>query len=286
VPFGYAAAIGAAGSLANGILGSNAANKAAGQQVQAEDQALALQQQIYGTNKQNLTPYITTGTNALNNLSQLLGIGTQGGPQGANPILAMLGLGPGGTGSINPSTFQGSPGYQYQLQQGTQAVTNAAAPTGGLGGNALMQLQQTGQGVANQNWNQYLSNASNAWQQLLGNVGGLASTGLSAAGSLAGTGQNFANAAGQNIVGAGNAGAAGTIGSANAIAGGLNGIGQNATFAALLANGGNGGGGLSQLLGNIQGYGSAFGQYFNPYGATGNGMSPIIGNNGMAGGGV
>ena len=235
MPFAYAAGISAAGSLASGLIGAGATNKAAGQQALSQEEALALQGQVFGQTQQNIQPYVGAGQNALQQLQNLLGLGPGGNPAAANPILAMLGLGPGGQtgGGINPATFTGSPGYQYAVQQGNNAITNAASRTG-AGGNALMALQANGQQLANQNWGNYLSTAGNAWQQLLGNVGGVASSGLNAASILGGAGQNFANAAGSNIAGAGNARSAGTIGGANAIAGGITGGLQN--FNSLLTN--------------------------------------------------
>ena len=163
MPFGYAAAAGAVGSIGSALIGSSASSNAANQQVNEENQALALQKQQYATTQQNVQPYVSSGQNALQSLNQLLGLQPGGNPVTANPILQMLGIGgPGPTGSINPSTFTGSPGYQYQLQQGQNAVTNAATTSGGLGGNALMALQKNAEGLANQNWSQYLSEGSNA----------------------------------------------------------------------------------------------------------------------------
>lgn len=236
MPYGFAAAAGvsALGSVASGVIGADASEKAASQQAFEQQQALNLQKQIYGQTSQNIQPYVGAGTNALQQLQNLLGLGPGGNPVTANPILQMLGIGPGGSNTgINPSTFTGSPGYQYQLQQGNNAITNAATQGPG-GGNALMALQKNGQQLANQNWNQYLSNASGAWQNLLQGVGGVSSTGLNAASLLAGSGQNFANAAGGNLAGIGNAQSAGTIGGANALAGGITGGLQS--FNSLLTN--------------------------------------------------
>lgn len=223
MPYGFAAAAGvsALGSVASGIIGSNASEKAASQQVAEQQQALALQKQIFGENQANVQPYVNSGANALTSLNNLLGLGPNGNPVTANPILQMLGIGTNGQNTgINPSTFTGSPGYQYELQQGQNAVTNAATRGPG-GGNALLALQKNGQGLANQNWNQYLSNSSNAWQQLLSNISGQSQQGLNATGVLTGAGQAFANAAGGNLSAIGNAQSAGTIGGANALTGGI-----------------------------------------------------------------
>lgn len=221
MPYGYAAA--AVGSIASSVIGGNASSKAASEQAGAQQQALDLQKSVFGTTQNNIAPYNAYGQNSLLNLQQLLGINPGGaGPVASNPILQMLGIGgPGPMGQINPATFEGSPGYTYAKQQGLDATTNALTRGPG-GGNALMALQKTGQGLADQNWGNYLSNASGAWQQLLQNIGGGVSTGLGAVGLGAGVGTSFANAAGNNLGNIGNAQAQGTINSANAITGGLN----------------------------------------------------------------
>lgn len=155
-------------------------------------------------------------------LAQLLGLNPGQDPVAANPILKMLGIGgPGPMGSIDPSTFQGSPGYQYAKQQALGAATSQNS-IGPGGGNALLALQKTGQGLADQNWGNYLSEASTAWQQLLGNIGGGVGVGQNAVSQLSGAGQNFANAAGNNLTAIGNAQGAGAIGGANALTGGIN----------------------------------------------------------------
>lgn len=196
---------------------------------------------MYDQAQQGLSPYINAGTNALGDLQKMLGIGP-GGAGPTSPVLQMLGIGPNGAptgGGINPSTFQGSPGYQYALQQGTNAVTNNAQ--GNLGGNQLLALQQKGQGLANQNWNQYLGNVGNSWQSLVGNVSGIAGNGQNAATDLAGMGLKTGALVGGNQIGAGQAQAAGTIGSANQIENMIKGLTSSATMGLTGTTGGGGG---------------------------------------------
>ncbi len=278
MPWGLAAtaAIGAAGSIASGITGSDAAKKAAAAQVAAAGQASQTELQQFDQTKASLKPWVDAGGNALGSLQQLLGIGGAGGPAGANPILQMLGLGgPGGTGAgnINPATFQGSPGYNYALQQGTNAVTNSAAANGGMGGNALRALQSTGQGLANQNFNQYVGTANNAWQNMLSNVSGVANTGLGAAEQTGTFGANTASQIGGNQIYAGDATAAGDIGSARALQGMIQGLVSAASTAA-------GGGGGSAL--GVGGSGSAGGV------SSGSGLAALLSTlfSGGSGGGV
>lgn len=201
------------------MIGADASKQAAKTQADAANRATDFQKQMYGDTVAREQPFLQGGTNAFADLQRLLGIGQSGGP--TSPILQMLGIGQGGTGSIDPRTFQGSPGYQYALQQGTNAVTNSAH--GNIGGNALRALQQTGQGLANQNWNQYLGQAGNAWGNLISGVSGIANQGQNAATNLGGFGQNLGAQVGSNIIGGGNALAGGDIGAARALAGGMNG---------------------------------------------------------------
>ncbi len=212
------------GSILSGIMGANAANQAASTEANAYNQATALEQQIYGQTQQNLQPWISGGQNALAAYQKLLGIGP-GGAGATNPMLAMLGMGPGGVGAggINPAQFQGSPGYQFQLGQGLNAVTNSAAARGGLGGNALKALQGYGTGLANQDWSNYLAQLSNAYGSLTSNLSGLSSTGAQVGSNLGQTGMYTGGMMGGNMIGAGQATASGIMGSTNALAGGIQG---------------------------------------------------------------
>lgn len=244
------AAVSAVGSVASGVIGADASKSAAKTQADAANQATQLQRGIYTDTTNRLAPFVEGGTNAFADLQKMLGIGSAGGP--TSPVLQMLGIGgpggTGGTGSINPATFQGSPGYQYQQQQGQEAVTNSAAANGGLGGNALRALLGVGQQLGNQGWQQYLGNVGSAWQQQIGNVAGVSGAGQNAAVQQGGFGQNFAGTAGGNIIGAGNAMAAGQVGGANAMTGGFTNALQ-AILTQMQGGGGGGGGGMDLFSG-------------------------------------
>lgn len=216
------AGIAAAGALGSAEIGAGASKSAAGAQTTAANTASQLEQRRFDQTTSMAQPYVDAGGNALSQLQKLLNIGPGATGGGASsPILQMLGIGtPGGAGTIDPRTFQGSPGYQYALQQGTNAVTNATAFN--PGGNALRALQGVGQQTANQNFNQYLGNASGAWNNLIQDVSGVAGNGQNAAFKLGAMGQDVASGIGGNTIGAGNAGAAGIMGGANATGGGMN----------------------------------------------------------------
>lgn len=184
--------------------------------------------------------------------------------------------------------YQQSPGYQWQLGQGLEAVRNAASAGGGIdGGNTLKALTGYAEGLANQDYQQaysnYANNYNNAYSNYVNNYNNIYSGALNNANTsfnrlqtLAGSGQNAAaglgalgsqvsSQVGSNIVGAGNAIAAGKIGSANAITGGVNNLSQLAFLFGMNPNMFGGGGGSSGVIGNPggftfdNGYNSAFG---------------------------
>ena len=266
MPFGIASAIvstlGSAvplgGTIASGLMGSNAAQSAAAAERAAANQASQTEMSMFNTAQSDLQPWMQGGNNALASLQKLLGIGPGGGGA-TSPLLQMLGIGANGqsTGGINPTNFQGSPGYQYQLGQTMNAVTNSAAANGGLGGNALKALQSNAKGLANNDWSQYLSNLNTGWQGLVSNLSGLSNTGLSAANSIGNAALTTGKEIGGNQIGAGNATAAGTIGSANALAGMINSLTTNQKTDANSPGGSSDSSQIATLLQSLLGFGSA-----------------------------
>lgn len=129
--------------------------------------------------------------------------------------------------------FFNSPGYQFALGQGQQAVQRGAAAGGNLySTNTLNQLDTNAQGYASQQYNNYV-------QQLMG-IAGIGGT------AVAGT-QSAATTAGNNIsanqLSAGNANASGILGSSGAFSGALNNAGGLLGNYSLLSGLNNGGGG-------------------------------------------
>lgn len=108
--------------------------------------------------------------------------------------------------------FLKTPGYDFQLSQGMDALQSTAAARGGLLSGATMQAAQGfGQGLANQEYGNYLSR-----------LGNMAGSGQAAAGNAANAGANYQSSANNALAGIGNAQAAGAIGSANALSSGIN----------------------------------------------------------------
>lgn len=189
------------------LVGALASNSAADKQVGAANNATALQQSIYNQNQKNLNPYMGTG-------------------QQANTTLASM-LQPGGQLTSN---FTGQdyldnqdPGYQFQLQQGQQALQNSqAAGNGVLTGSAMKDLINYNQGVASTGY----QNAFNRWQTQNTNVYnrlmGQSQLGENAAAGAGNTGASIGANEANTITGAGNAAASGIVGGANAVTGAVN----------------------------------------------------------------
>lgn len=140
------------------------------------------------------------------------------------------------TGGTEYQGFTATPGYEYRVQQGIDAIDNSAAATGNLFSGATLEgVSGYVHDEATQEYNNYLN-------QLYS----LSSGGQAAAANQATAGANFASGASNAYANMGNAQAAGAIGQYNALMGGLDmGIGlynyQNSLTA---SGGGTSGGGI------------------------------------------
>jgi len=162
MPWAVAAAAISAGA------GLYESSQAAGAQKKAGNQAIAAQNAQQQKADTTLSPYMESGTQNLNALNNVLGIG-----KGPN----------GGQGPINMDFLRGMPGYQFELDQGEEAIMNKASQMGGVNsGNTLKALQQYGTGLADKN----LMNFIQLMQQG-------AQSGQQAAEADVGVGQNTAN---------------------------------------------------------------------------------------------
>jgi Chaperone of endosialidase len=197
-----AAGIGAAGALGGGFLGASGAESAA--QISANTQL-----GIFDQTQKNLAPFIQMGGSAFSNLGALLGFG----PGGLNAA----------SGAKAMNLVQSLPGYQFQMNQGVQAVDRSSAARGlNLSGGQLKDLTQFGQGTAQNAWNSYIGQLSNA-------------AGL---GESAAAGQGYVGA--QTGASAGNALLEGGLAGTNYMVGGLQGGLNNATLGYLLSQQGGG----------------------------------------------
>jgi hypothetical protein len=233
------------GAAVAGVAGAISASDAASKQEDAAKQAANTQLGMFQQTKAGLAPYNEAGQAAQGKLESILGLGSS--PMSSADLSSYL---------------TGLPGYQFQLQQGVQAIDRSEAAKGLLNSGATGKaLEQYGQGLG-----------SSYLQAYVNQLQGLSGLGENAA---AQTG-NFATQTGQGVASAqiygGNAAAQGDIGIGNAIS---SMIGQGAGFYGLTQSpayqyGPQGPYGINSQYGYLTG-----GQQWNPYQAnpmTGYGM--------------
>ena len=128
--------------------------------------------------------------------------------QGTTALNNALGLNGAQGNAAATAAFQNNPGYQFQLQQGENAVDANQAKTGQLAsGNTNLDLTNYAQGLAGTGWQQYVQNL----QPYLGAAN-------SAATGIGGLSSGLGNQLNANLTNQGNAayGAQTSIGNANA----------------------------------------------------------------------
>lgn len=92
------------------------------------------------------------------------------------------------------SQLQSSPGYQFQLNQGLDAIQRRNAANGNLSsGQTNLDMMQYGQGLANQTYQQYLGNLSPYFNQQSQGLAGYANSVAPQAQTLANFGLSRAN---------------------------------------------------------------------------------------------
>jgi hypothetical protein len=148
------------------------------------NQANAYLKKTPGYVQQYLDPYANAGKQAMGTLQgqyrNLL--------SDPNSMLAKMGAG-----------YQQSPGYQYNVDQATQASNNAAAAGGFIGSpQQQQQLAQQIGGIASQDYNQYLNNVMGLYGQGLQGMGGINQMGYGAAQGATGTLADMLKAQAQN----------------------------------------------------------------------------------------
>ena len=160
-----------AGGVAGAAISGSAARSAADTAANTAAQNDALQSQIYSSNKGLAQPYINAGDSAETALNGFLGLG--GDPAATQKAF---------------NDYLNSTGYQFNLNQGLDAVNQSKAAQGLLGsGSTLKALDAYGTGLADQYGQQYVGNLQNE-----------VSTGQNAVNGLTGAGQSYANAVSAN----------------------------------------------------------------------------------------
>lgn len=239
-----------AGGIANYFGQSSAANTAANAETNAANQTNATNMSMFNTEQQNAKPYLQAGDSALNSINQNQGY--------YNTPFSM-------------SQFQEDPGYQFDLQQGQQAIQNSSVATNGLiSGSELGALNNYSQNMASNEYGNAYNRYTQQQQSNFNRYATIAGLGEQATGLSNQAAQTAATNIGAGYSSAGNAVAAGAIAQGNATTG-LIGSGVNAasTYGTLSMLNGRGGGGYNptanwnpaqlnpqtQTLGNLSGVG-------------------------------
>lgn len=160
--------------------------------------------------------------------------GSSGGTR-VNPLQQVITNNPQGAGTLSGSQPQGNteerrqeaigrfrstPGFQFQLEEGQNAVDRSAASRGGaLSGRAIKDQTRFSQGLADQTFNGHLNR-----------LAAQAGVGQVANNQLNNLGFNTAQGVANNHLNAGNARASGFVNQGNAFANGINGLGQSLGF--------------------------------------------------------
>lgn len=229
--------IAAVGSAAMGVMGGMNTASAAGRAGDAAQRYLAegkaFQQDVYDDTVKNMTPWVSTGQQAVDALGGFAGLPGHGGPSGSGALASY-------------NQFTQTPYYTFPLAQGIDTMNRQAAAKG----TSLSEGQ-----VAN--LGKYAGNfAAGNFKDYIGALQNLSGLGASTAGTLGQIGQD----ASKNMMGV--AGQQGTV-AANTIMGQA--TGQNQALGSI--------GGLFNQLGGLAGnFGSGFGTNAtaSSYGGLGN----------------
>ncbi len=209
-----AAAIPIAGAVAGSLISGAMSKKAGNTAAAAQNTATSAQQGMFNTVNEQGAPQRQAGYNALADIAQ--GFGQP------NP-------GPGtGSGSVPFESFihqfdandlktNLAPNYQFQLQQGQGAATNALNLTGGLGGNFAQGLNKFTQDYAGGAYQQAYNNYTANQQNIFNRLSTIAGFGNTANSTVAGSANAISPGIASTIGGAGQARAAGTVGLGNAL---------------------------------------------------------------------
>lgn len=185
-------------AVIGGGLSAWSSNKAGKTQAKYAGAALAEQRAARAEGRADLAPYMETGANATSTLGRIFGVHPDGNGLPFSPEVY--------------EAYKRTPGYQFMVGEGTDALTHKAASAGGLqSGNFMRDLAKFRQGLASTT---FQSDYVNPLFRLAG-------MGQNAASTLAGQGQGYAQMAGDALGNKGQALASGQVGMTNAINEGL-----------------------------------------------------------------
>lgn len=145
---------------------------------------------------------------ALDKINTNLAPSIQSGAQG-NKQLQDYAAGPDSKFKFNYDDYKNDPAYKFQLEQGTNAITNQASASGlSQGGSTLAALTQYGQGLAATHYNDAFNRAQGQFQTnqnaTLSNLSTLINSGAQGNALSSQAGQNIAGQQSANTVNAAN----------------------------------------------------------------------------------
>jgi len=173
---------------------------------------------MFNTINQQEQPWTNTGGQANSTLSQLLGLSGTAGAQVGNTGQTNGSL----NATFDPNSVASNPGYQFAVNQGNQATTNANTPTeGALSGANQKALTNFDVGTANTYENQYFNQFQTQQNNIFSRLSAISGLGQNAATQTGNAGAQLGTGAAQSTAAAGAATAGGIVGTANAASGGI-----------------------------------------------------------------
>ncbi len=202
---GWVAGAVVVGTVASGLIQSNAAKSAAQTQANAAAQSNQVSADQYAQTRADQEPWRQAGITALGQLGDLT---KDGGDLNRKFTMA---------------DFIKDPGYEFRMSEGAKTIERSAAARGGvLGGGTLKALSRYNQDFASQEYNNSYSRWNQENNQQFGRLSSIAGLGSQANAANQQASQNYTNTFSNNTMGAANASAAAQIGSANALSNSLN----------------------------------------------------------------
>ena len=204
----------------SGYSQAQAAKHAADEQANAANAATQAQLRMFEETRGDLVPWMQQGNIAMSDMNKFLGLNT--GPGG--------GMDPNAPG-VKPfslADFQASPAYNFNLEQGKQAIDKASAARGNFyAPSTLQDVAKFSQGLASNEFQNAYSNYNTNVGNVYNRLRDVSGSGQNAAARIGAFGTSVGAQVGENMIGAGNAAAAGRIGAANAYTGGLQNLYNN-----------------------------------------------------------
>ena len=220
-------------SLASGLMGQNATNRATDAQVGASNAAIAEQRRQYDQTRMDQMPFMRSGYAANERLARLLGIDpAQASEAGYGDLTRKF-----TANDLNADPVYQS-GLQFGLDEGRKGINARATATGNWDSGATLKAltrygNDYGSTKANDSFNRFNTENTNIYNRLAGITG----AGQTATNNVSASGANTSGNISNLETGAGNARAAGIVGGNNAwttAIGGVNSVLNDAESRAII----------------------------------------------------